>query len=211
METLIVTAIVIGAYCMCIAKRITALVRGFAMQSFFLCLYTLVRAWKEHSPELYIVAGLLFCLKVMVIPYSLDKICRKIKVKDNLGLFVNTQVSLVCALAFTYGAWVFSNMAVPGQDPAMTAALTASLTIVMAGMFLMVFRMKALTQTIGLLVMENGIFLLASSIAGGLPFFVEISIFLDVFVSVIILNIFVYRINKLFTHIDVTKLTRLKG
>jgi len=59
--------------------------------------------------------------------------------------------------------------------------------------------------------MENGIFLFASAVTGGMPFFVEIAIFLDVFISVLIMGIFVYRINKLFTHIDVNKLSQLKG
>jgi hydrogenase-4 component E len=53
--------------------------------------------------------------------------------------------------------------------------------------------------------------LLCEAVSGGMPFFVEFAIFFDVLVSVIILGIFVYRINKLFTHINVTKLTGLKG
>jgi hydrogenase-4 component E len=75
----------------------------------------------------------------------------------------------------------------------------------------MIFHRKALTQIIGLLVMENGLFLAASAVSGGMPFFVEIAIFFDVFVCVIILGVFVYKINSLFTHIDVNKLTQLKG
>ena len=90
-------------------------------------------------------------------------------------------------------------------------SFAVSLTIVLTGFFIMVFRMKAVSQIIGLLVMENGIFLLATSIAGGMPFFVEMAIFLDVLLSVIILNVFVYRINKMFTHIDAAKLNKLKG
>jgi len=75
----------------------------------------------------------------------------------------------------------------------------------------MMSRMSALAQIIGLLVMENGLFMLASTVSGGMPFFVEIAIFFDVFMSVLIMGIFVFRINKLFTHIDVNKLSRLKG
>jgi hydrogenase-4 component E len=75
----------------------------------------------------------------------------------------------------------------------------------------MIFRMKALAQVIGLLVMENGLFLAAAGVSGGMPFFVEIAIFFDVFLCVIILGMFIYRINSLFTHIDVDKLTKLKG
>ena len=211
METLIIIAIILGTYLMAIAKRITALVRGFAIQSFFLFLYTLAQARREDSVELYAVAGLLFALKVIVIPYSLNKISRKIKANDALGLFMNPQLSLLFAVVLTYGSWIFSRMVVPMEDAGMSVNLTASFTVVLSGLFIMVFRMKALSQTIGLLVMENGIFLLAASITGGMPFFVEIAIFTDVFISVIILNIFVYRINKLFTHVDVTKLSKLKG
>jgi hydrogenase-4 component E len=71
--------------------------------------------------------------------------------------------------------------------------------------------MKAFTQVVGILVMENGIFLFASSVSGGMPFFAEIAIFFDVFISVVIMGIFVFRINSLFTHIDVNRLSRLKG
>jgi hydrogenase-4 component E len=75
----------------------------------------------------------------------------------------------------------------------------------------MVSRMKALGQVIGLLVMENGIFLAASAIAGGMPFFVEIALFFDVFVFVIIIEVFVYKVNRLFTHSDTSKMSELKG
>lgn len=196
---------------MVVAKRVTALVRSFAIQSFFLFLYTLVIARREGNVELYIVSGLLFFFKVILIPHFINRIARKIKVNENLGLFLNVQLSLFFALVCTYASWAFSRMVVPAQDPTMAIALTAAFTVILVGMFLMIFRMKALSQTVGLLVMENGVFLVASSIAGGMPFFVELAIFLDILLSVIILNIFVYRINKMFTHVDAAKLNKLKG
>jgi hydrogenase-4 component E len=88
---------------------------------------------------------------------------------------------------------------------------TVSLSVTMVGMFIMIFRMKALAQVIGLMAMENGLFLAAATVSGGMPFFVEIAIFFDIFVCVIISGVFVYRINKLFTHIDVSKLRELRG
>jgi len=97
------------------------------------------------------------------------------------------------------------------NETALTSMLAIAFFIVLAGLFLMITRMSALAQIIGLLVMENGLFLLASTVSGGMPFFVEIAIFFDVFVSVVIMGLFVHRINKLFTHIDVNKLSRLKG
>jgi hydrogenase-4 membrane subunit HyfE len=196
---------------MIIAKRMPALIRGFRYQSFCLFAFTLIVALKHRQPDLYIIAGLLFVLKVTLIPYLLYRIIRKIKVSEDLGLFINPQLSLLWALAFTYLSWIFSRHLVISDNTVVVSMLAIAFFIVLSGLFLMILRISALAQVIGLLVMENGLFLLASTVSGGMPFFVEIAIFFDVFVSVVIMGFFVYRINKLFTHIDVNKLSRLKG
>jgi hydrogenase-4 component E len=196
---------------MVIAKRMPALIRSFRYQSFFLCLITASAGFSGRHPDLLVVAGLILILKVFVIPQVLSLLAEKITVDENLGLFINPQLSLVIALILTYGSWIFSKNLVLGPDYTPEVAVTIAFTVISIGGFLMVCRMKAFTQVTGLLVMENGIFLLASSLCGGMPFFVEIAVFFDVFVSVIIMGLFVYRINRLFTHIDVNKLSRLKG
>jgi hydrogenase-4 component E len=196
---------------MLIAKRTPALIRGFRYQSLCLFLVTFMVALGQSEPDLYIVAFFLFALKVIFIPQLLYRTSKKIKANEDLGLFINPQLSLLWALGFTYLSWKFSlNLISPGSE-IKAIMLTIAFFTVLAGIFLMISRMTALAQIVGLLVMENGIFLLASSITGGMPFFVEIAIFFDVFVSVLIMGFFVYRINKFFTHIDVNKLSRLKG
>lgn len=211
MQGIILFVLLVSTYLMVIAKRTSALIRSFRYQSLCLFVITFSIALTQREPELYIVAGLLFILKVLLIPYLLYRIIRRIKVSEDLGLFINPQLSLLWALAFTYLSWIFASYIVSANNTILTGTLAIAFFVVSAGMFLMVFRMTALSQIIGLLVMENGLFLLASTVSGGMPFFVEIAIFFDVFVSVLIMGFFVYRINKLFTHIDVNKLSRLKG
>lgn len=211
MQGIILFALLSSTYLMVIAKRTPALIRSFRYQSLCLFAITFIIALTQREPDLYIVAGLLFTLKVLLIPYLLYRIIRKIKVNEDLGLFINPQLSLLLVLAFTYLSWIFASHIVSANNATLTGTLAIAFFIVLAGMFLMIFRMTALAQIIGLLVMENGLFLLASTVSGGMPFFVEIAIFFDVFVSVLIMGFFVYRINKLFTHIDVNKLSRLKG
>ena len=211
MQTLILFAVLCSTYLMVIAKRIPALIRSFRYQSFCLFLTTLIIALREHRLDLYIIAGLLFILKVFLIPHLLYRIIKRIKTSEDLGLFINPQLSLLWALGFTCLSWIFTAHFMTPSNEIQANILAIAFFIVLAGIFLMIFRMTALAQIIGLLAMENGIFLLASTISGGMPFFVEIAIFFDVFVSVLIMGFFVYRINKLFTHIDVNKLSRLKG
>lgn len=210
MPTILLFAILVSTYLMAVAKRMPALIRSFRYQSFFLFLITLLSAITGRHLDLFFVAALVLVLKVIIIPHFLHLITKRINVDENLGLYVNSQLSLIAALGLTYFSWTLSKSLSMGSQYT-AIAVTVSLSTVFIGAFLMMSRMKALTQVAGLLVMENGIFLLASSICGGMPFLVEISVFFDVFVSVIVMGVFVYRINSLFTHIDVDKLSELKG
>lgn len=211
MQAIILFGILVSTYLMFIAKRMPVLIRSFRYQSLFLFLVTLMMALSEHQLDLYLIAGLLFIIKVLLIPYLLYKVMKKTKVSADIGLFINVQLSLFCALGLTYLAWIFSARLIAPSSQVQVGILAIAFFAVLAGLFLMISRMTALAQIVGLLVMENGLFLLASAVSGGMPFFVEIAIFFDVFVSVVIMGFFVYRINKLFTHIDVNKLSNLKG
>ena len=211
MQGIILFLLLTSTYLMVIAKRMPALIRSFRYQSLFLFLATLLAAFHEKQIELYLVAMMIIFLKVFLIPYFLNVTAKRIKVDENLGLFVNPQLSLVFALIFTYCSWVLSVNLGFGQGSLQSMAVTVAFSLIFNGAFLMISRMKAFTQVVGILVMENGIFLFASSVSGGMPFFAEIAVFFDVFVSVVIMGVFVFRINKLFTHIDVNKLSRLKG
>jgi hydrogenase-4 membrane subunit HyfE len=86
---------------MVIAKRVPALIRSFRYQSFFIFLITLAAGYAEKQISLYFIAALILALKVFVIPYVLNLIAKKISVEENLGLFVNAQLSLIVALALT--------------------------------------------------------------------------------------------------------------
>ncbi|MDE2484850.1 MAG: hydrogenase, partial [candidate division NC10 bacterium] len=79
------------------------------------------------------------------------------------------------------------------------------------GFFVMVNRRRALTQILGFLMLENSIFLLALLATYGVPFIVEMGVFLDVLVAVLIMEVFIYRIKENFESIEVDRLGRLKG
>ncbi|MDD3905268.1 MAG: hypothetical protein PHS46_01910 [Candidatus Omnitrophica bacterium] len=211
MINFLLSGFLVVTFLLVIAKRVTALIRAFMAQAIFLFLYTLYMGFSQLHMELFIVCGLILVLKVIAIPFMLKRIVRRINVEEDLGLLINPQVSMVIALVFTYLSYIFARHTMALTDFAHSAAFIVSLTTVCVGFFLMVSRMKALSQVIGLLVMENGIFLAAGAIAGGMPFFVEIALFFDVFVFIIILEVFVYKVNRLFTHIDTSKMKSLKG
>jgi hydrogenase-4 component E len=194
-----------------VVSRFPALLRNFRYQSFCLALLTALAAYREGSLELYLIAFLLFSLKVLLIPHLFDVLIKRIGSSDHLGLFLNTQVSFFLVVLLGLISWSFARSVIPAPAYLAQATLGVACFVMLTGIFLMVTRIKALSQVIGLLLTENGVFLAATVIPGGMPFFVEIALFFDILVSVMILGLFIYRINAIFTHIDVSKLSGLKG
>ena len=162
MQWIILFLLLVSTYLMVIAKRMPALIRSFRYQSLLLFLITLLDAFNEKQVELYVVSGMIILLKVFLIPYFLNFTAKKIKIDENLGLFVNSQLSLVLALIFTYCSWVLSVHLGFGERSIQSVAVTVAFSVIFIGAFLMISRMKAFTQVVGILIMENGIFLLVS-------------------------------------------------
>lgn len=89
--------------------------------------------------------------------------------------------------------------------------IAVSLFSIMVGLFMIVARRLAITQVLGYLAMENGIYTFGLAFAEKEPLLVEMGILLDVFVGVFIMGIMIYHINREFDHIDTDRLSELKG
>ena len=88
--------------------------------------------------------------------------------------------------------------------------LPTALATALTGLFLIVSRQKALTQVMGYLGMENGIYLFGLAVARDEPFLVELGVLLDLLVGVFVMGIAVFHISREFDHIDVDQLSALK-
>jgi hydrogenase-4 component E len=80
-----------------------------------------------------------------------------------------------------------------------------SLFAIYTGLFLIISHRKIFSHMVGFLVIENAVLLLSLAIGSEIPMLINIGILLDIFVSVLILGIFVMRL-KQHTH----ELTLLK-
>lgn len=209
--TIILAGMLMSTFFMVLAKRVRVLIFVFFLQSLLLFAATLAVAIERQEVELYLVAALVLVVKVALMPWFLNRVADRIRVTDNLGLIITPLLSMAAAAALSGMAYLFALEFVPAADTVRITSFTVSLSMMLIGMFLMIFRMKALAQVIGLMAMENGLFLAGAALCGGMPFFIEIAVFFDVLVCVMIAGVFVYRINALFTHIDVHKLRRLRG
>ncbi len=89
--------------------------------------------------------------------------------------------------------------------------LAVAVSLFLIGFYMMITRRKAIMQVLALLSLENGLFLAAISLTYGMPLIIELGIFFDLLVAVMVLGILVYRIQETFDSMDVSKLSRLRG
>jgi hydrogenase-4 component E len=89
-------------------------------------------------------------------------------------------------------------------------SLAIALAIVLIGFFMMIARKKAVTQVIGFLVIENGLFLAATAAAYGMPLIVELGVFFDILVAGLLIGVYTHRLQDTFDSVDTSKLTGLK-
>jgi hydrogenase-4 component E len=186
-------------------------VRLFAVQSTVLVLLVAVVAAFTGSFELWGIALALFVLKSFYIPRVLNRAVTDIGVQVRTAPYLGTAAALlVCGLLVVVAFYVMGPIV--ASNPLPTAgAIPLAFAGVLIGFFITVNRRRVLTQILGFLMLENSIFQLALLTTYGVPFMVEMGVFLDVLVAALIMAVFVYRIKENFDSLDVDQLEALKG
>src|SRR5574337_1860656 len=209
--TLLSFAVLGAAFLLIVRRDLAGQVRLFAAQSLVLVILAAVVAAFTRSIDLAGVAGALALLKVGIIPRVLNRAVTKIGLQPAALPYLGTPATLVvCGGLVMIAFYVMAPVA--ASTPLPTAeAIPIAFAGVLIGFFVMVNRRRALTQILGFLMLENSIFLLALLATYGVPFIVEMGVFLDVLVAVLIMEVFIYRIKENFDSIEVDRLGRLKG
>jgi hydrogenase-4 component E len=105
---------------------------------------------------------------------------------------------------------VFSRTLPLMEQHASSMIVPASLATVLTGFLILTTRRKAITQVVGYLVLENGIFIMGLVLVEAMPFLVEIGVLLDLFVAIFVMGIIINHINREFSSLDTARLQSLK-
>ena len=155
--------------------------------------------------------GLLtIAVKVLFIPAAILRTVKGLRDEREIVSDINVNYSTaVAACSLALGYMVIDGLlpqAEEGRD-----ILATSMFMIMTGLTLIVMRSRAIMQMIGLITMENGIYLLGLIMTEGLPLIIELGIFLDVLIAVVILVILTSRLRLSFRTTDTNVLDKLKG
>ena len=96
---------------------------------------------------------------------------------------------------------------VPEKHPFL---VPTALSTVWTGLLLIVSRRKAVTQVIGFLVLENGVFVFGLLLSDFMPTMVEAGVLLDLFAAVFVMGIVMFHINREFSSLDTARLSSLR-
>ena len=163
--------------------------------------------------RLLLQAGVSVLLKAVVFPWLLVRAVRSVEITEEVEPYVGFPLSLLgglLLLGFSIAAARRLPVS-PSVSGATALTVPAALFTVLVGLFVIVSRKKAVTQVLGYLVMENGIYAFGLALARREPLLVELGILLDVFVAVFVMGIAIHHISREFDHVDTDKLTELKG
>ncbi|HEY7903066.1 MAG TPA: formate hydrogenlyase [Casimicrobiaceae bacterium] len=210
MINLLAALLLLLAFAMLAQRRVLSLIDLYAAQGLALAVSTAIVAHATSQPHLYGSAALTMVLKVLLLPWILHRLIRKLDVKWEFEQLINIPTTMLIGLVLVVFAF---NLAVPISQLASTvtrATLGIALASVMLSFLMMITRRKAIPQVIGFLSMENGLFFAATSATYGMPMVVELGVALDVLVGVLILGVFFFQIREQFDSLDLNHLEKLK-
>ncbi|HCT99987.1 MAG TPA: formate hydrogenlyase [Methylococcaceae bacterium] len=189
--------------------RLLRLIFVFALQGFLLTLATGLCAYSLGNPHLLISAALTFSLKVIFIPWMLQKQVLEMNMhRDVEALKNNTALMLVGASLMVFSYYVLGPI-IHGSSMIMLNALAVSLSVVFLGLLLMISHRQAVAHVVGFMSIENGLFFAAIVATHGMPMVVELGVAFDVLVAVILFGIFFLHIRTSIDSLDVDLLNRL--
>ncbi len=198
------------AFAMLSQRRIRLLINLFAAQGLVLTLSTLIVGLTIGQQHLLWSAGLTLLLKVLLLPWILHRLIRRLNVQWDVETLINIPTTMLVGLLLVIIAF---NVAIPISEMASTitrSTLGIATACVLLSFLMMITRSKAVPQVIGFLAMENGLFFAATSATYGMPMVVELGIALDVLVGTLILAIFFFQIRETFDSLDLKHMERLK-
>ncbi len=198
------------SFAMLAQRRTRRLIVLLAWQGAVLTASTLLVATTAHLPHLYYSAALTLIEKVWLMPWILMQVMRRLGIEDDSDPLVNIPTLMLVGLGLVIFAF---GLAQPVSSLATTVTrqtLGVAMAVVLLAFLMMIARHKAVTQVIGFLAMENGLFFAANSTTYGMPMVIELGIALDLLVGVFIFGVFFFQIREQFDSLDLHQLEALK-
>jgi hydrogenase-4 component E len=202
--------ILLTAFGLLVQRRILGLLHLFAWQGLFLSISTAIVGYVAGVHHLFISSILTLALKVFALPWILYVLIKKLNIRKENESLVNIPATMLMGIGLVIFSYHLTAPITQLSTLVTKSTLAVALATVMLGLLMMVTRRHAVTQIIGFLAMENGLFFAATSATYGMPMVVELGVALDILIAAFIFGIFFFHINTTFDSLDVDQMAKLK-
>jgi len=189
--------------------RIRVVINTVAAQGWLIAVLPLALA-TELGPRPFLVALGTVALKGVFIPYMLHRAMRQARIKREMEPFLGLVPAMLLEAAVTGLALALLPRFPMASGSQHLLLLPAAVSTAVAGMILLTTRLKAISQVLGYLLLENGIFIFAIQLLDAMPLLVEVGVLLDLVVTIFVVTIIVHAINREFSSLDTRHLATLK-
>ncbi|MBU1170915.1 MAG: hydrogenase [Proteobacteria bacterium] len=160
-------------------------------------------------------AGIAFTLVTLLIRGIIIPLCiylaiKKIAIRREVEPIIGFHASILAGLALIVVATFVSRKFDVPSISASALLLPTTITLLVAGMFILIARRNAIAMVLGYIMMENGIYLVGTTFSIRALHIVEFGILLDVLAAVMIMAIILQNINHTFDDVDTALLRTLK-
>ena len=185
------------------APRLPALIRLTAFQGILLAALLLCL---DHA----LLAGAVLLIKGLLLPGLLTRTRKRLRAGAGLRPRLHIGLGILAGMSgLVFSLWLEARLSIlPGLFPPLL--LPTALTTLFCGLILVVGRTTALSQVIGYLVAENGIFLLGAPLMTAGAVWFELALLLDIFVAVFVMGIAINHIGETLESIDVGRFRSLR-
>lgn len=190
-------------------SRLRAAINGSAAQGVVLGALALA-AHRALDLETVMIAIAALVLKGALIPSMLRRATREVAIRREIEPLIGYIPSLLLGAVATGLSLVFTRTLPLEPEHLGSLLVPTSLATVLSGFLLLTTRRKAITQVVGYLILENGIFIMGLTLIESMPFLVEIGALLDLFVGIFVMGIIINHINREFSSLDTAHLSALK-
>ena len=190
-------------------RSLNAIVKTLAIQGLALGAVALVLGIHQHDGGLIAVACFVAVAKGAAIPTLLRRVVRSDPTSREAAPLINVPASLVGAGALTLFAFATTAPVTTLLPTPAGRLIPIGLATLLIGFFAMTVRRKAVSQIVGLLLVDNGIALIAFLATSGVPLIIELGVSLDVLLVVVVLRVLATQMGSRFGGFDLDQLREL--
>ena len=211
MESFVTICLLISTLMLFRLKKAVEAVGIIFVQSLALALVSLI-IWTKTGLLHLLIAGILtLCVKAILIPlvlyFTIKKTANKKRIDHSLGPVMSLFIAFLLVMI---GQYIAAKLQLPTAEHGAQYLATA-ITLIFLGILKIINSKQVLLQGIGVIVIENGLFLITQAISYGMPMVVELGIFFDLFVAVIIIASLSFKISSTFNSLNTEKMQDLRG